>query len=324
MDYNVENSKLESVREGIQAYEAALEQKRRKERIIFIVAVAFFILLYLYLRLFNTRFWIDEDKPERIKVFSTAWVVNVPSEYKGKQVTKLDGIGTTNIRVLNIEEGITFVAVSSDTLKKVKLPSTIKNIDYIKGKKLSRIEFPEQVSGLGIWEYAFAGTAIKEIVLPEGTDYVGEGVFCNCEKLKKVTMSNQITDIPREFFYGCEKLEHVTWPEGLQSIHPEALVGTPLSGKSMKELNFPDSAYYGVPVKYINNSYYYRSVDTETFNHDFYFPVELDTFKRLEYEYWAVNKTKTNEAIATSKRNGRNVILLLEDNIIYGYRKVED
>jgi len=65
-------------------------------------------------------------------------------------------------------------------------------------------------------------------------------------------------------------------------------------------------------------------VDTDIFYPDFYFPVELDTFRRLEDEYWAVNKTKTNEAIATSKRNGRNVILLLEDNIIYGYRKVED
>ena len=46
-----------------------------------------------------------------------------------------------------------------------------------------------------IGDSAFSNTAIKKIDLPESVKYIGETVFCGCDKLEKINLPSSITNI---------------------------------------------------------------------------------------------------------------------------------
>ena len=55
-----------------------------------------------------------------------------------------------------------------------------------------------------IEEEAFAGSAMEEIILPEGCRTIGERAFADCGALRMVYMPDSITDIAGNAFEGCD------------------------------------------------------------------------------------------------------------------------
>jgi len=281
IDYDIETKELERLKGEAENYDAArLKSKKRKRVIVIGVTVVFFVI-FLYLRLFNTHFEMIGDDGIRIK-YSTAWFVKIPGEYNGKKITDAGSMGldkvAPEILFLSYDEGIEKVyGATSDTLLHVSFPSSIKEINwnaFFGMESLRWVSFPEKVDSLMIEDYAFTWTSLKEVILPEGTIYLGDFAFAGCHNLENVEISNTVTymgehllggnrklktvklpeqydRLPEGLLYSCEELESVIWPSNLQSIPFEALEDSSFEGMSPEEMNLPK----GVVIEPENNDF---------------------------------------------------------------------
>ena len=80
--------------------------------------------------------------------------------------------------------------------------------------------------------------ALEEINLPTRTKFewgVGSDgfTFSNCVNLKKVILSDGITDLPECIFSGCSNLKYVSLPDSLQSIQAGAFGSTAIDNISI-------------------------------------------------------------------------------------------
>lgn len=74
---------------------------------------------------------------------------------------------------------------------------------------------------------------IEEVTLPEWVCEIKSEAFRHCEKLRRVTLSDSITEIGSYAFYGCLALESVNIPHGVSAIPPSCFEGC----ISLKEIN---------------------------------------------------------------------------------------
>jgi hypothetical protein len=89
--------------------------------------------------------------------------------------------------------------------------------------KLTTVTLPKTLTAIGDW--AFAHTAITAVTLPGSLIEMGQDIFCYCSKLKMVTLSEGITEIPwgeNGMFGECTALTTVTLPSTLTSIGKSA------------------------------------------------------------------------------------------------------
>ena len=73
--------------------------------------------------------------------------------------------------------------------------------------------------------YAFEGTALEEVTLPETckNKAIEYYAFQNCESLRKIDLSQtQITEVPSYFAYNCPELTEVLLPDTVQAIKNSA------------------------------------------------------------------------------------------------------
>ena len=78
---------------------------------------------------------------------------------------------------------------------------------------------------LGLAKYAFNGTKVTSVVLPEGLIEIGERGFYECGTLQSVTISSSVTNIGYGAFMGCTNLLEVIIPEGVREIRDECFKG---------------------------------------------------------------------------------------------------
>ncbi len=69
-----------------------------------------------------------------------------------------------------------------------------------------------------ITEYAFAGSKISSITLPEGLELVEYGTFAGCDNLASVVLPSTIKMLNGYAFNDCDRLESIVLPEGLKKI----------------------------------------------------------------------------------------------------------
>lgn len=74
-------------------------------------------------------------------------------------------------------------------------------------ERLTSFDVPPNVKFIG--EFAFAGTDIKEITIPESCRELGNGAFFECHRLEKVKLSSYIRDIGSETFRRCFNLKEI-------------------------------------------------------------------------------------------------------------------
>ncbi len=116
----------------------------------------------------------------------------------------------------------------------VKLPTSLKRIgvEAFSNTGITKLQIPETVEYIG--DRAFMSSPITAITLAD-IDY-GTGVFSNCKKLSKVTLSNDIEVIPAKMFQYCEKLADIKLPTSLKNIGESAFSYT-----GLKKIVIPDT-----------------------------------------------------------------------------------
>ena len=101
--------------------------------------------------------------------------------------------------------------------------------------KISKIEnIPTEYNGKPVVMIDFHGTAITDLVVPEGIKYVALG---GCKSLKNVTLPNTLRALTENNFYSCTSLESITIPESVVGIGPLAFA----SCENLKEIKMPAS-----------------------------------------------------------------------------------
>ncbi len=82
-------------------------------------------------------------------------------------------------------------------------------------------EYPVTAIGNG----AFARTALSEILIPEGVETLGIGVFSGCDILSSVDLPDTLKSIGGQCFSDCVSLDYVILPEGISVIDYSTFYG---------------------------------------------------------------------------------------------------
>ena len=78
---------------------------------------------------------------------------------------------------------------------------------------ITAIEIGDCVTSLE--SYAFKGTSIERVVIPESVTSFGSSLFYNCTKLKHAVLPKGITEIYDSMFRGCTSLQSIDIPDGV-------------------------------------------------------------------------------------------------------------
>lgn len=81
---------------------------------------------------------------------------------------------------------------------------------------------PETLAEIG--EYAFYGTGLEGLTIPDTVISIGGYVFANCKALISITLPQSITIIKSSTFSGCENLEGVIIPDNVSIIENNAFL----------------------------------------------------------------------------------------------------
>ena len=92
----------------------------------------------------------------------------------------------------------------------------------------SEIKIPSEYNGLAVTAiapYAFEGSAVTEIIIPDSVTCIGKGAFRFCGNLTRVVLSDNLLDIGEEAFYSCTQWENITVPQSVKVIGANAFYG---------------------------------------------------------------------------------------------------
>lgn len=171
-----------------------------------------------------------------------------------------------NVKItsLTLNEGLQKIGASafySTKITSLTLPSTVKEVGpsaFTSNSYLTSLTLNDTLSKVG--EKAFynlSKAAIKKITIPadavvgasafsglsllEEVDYqakeLATSLFQKCTKLAKVTLSNEITSIPKDCFYGTSALKEINLPTALTTIEGDAFNGN----AALTSLSLPSS-----------------------------------------------------------------------------------
>lgn len=120
-----------------------------------------------------------------------------------------------------IHDGVTIgieLFKGCEALKEVRLPSTLTTIPKSTFKECVSLKKVELPTGLtAIEEYAFEGSGIEEMVIPETVKKLACS-FTNCKSLKRFVFPKNMETIENRMFDGCEMLSDITLPTNLKTI----------------------------------------------------------------------------------------------------------
>lgn len=129
------------------------------------------------------------------------------------------------VQKMIVPEGITFIANDAfrhcEDLEEIVLPNSLTTFgvpeSYINSAK-KYCRFPLQSNGNTI----FVSTALKQIALPEGIEYLPFSTFRFCDELEDIILPNQLRRIGSSCFDRCKKLRCIEMPDSLKVIEAGA------------------------------------------------------------------------------------------------------
>ena len=118
-----------------------------------------------------------------------------------------------------------------------------------------------------IGDYAFAETAVKSVVLPDGVSTLGNYAFNKCASLATVSLGNSLTAIGEYAFSDCEKLESVTFGSALETIGERAFFKVKISSLVLPATvrTIGDWAFYNNPLTTITFNDGLQSIGSRAF-----------------------------------------------------------
>ena len=110
-----------------------------------------------------------------------------------------------------------------------------------RAKYLSKIVIPETYCGKAVTEIAYEGFSgeklpLKEIVIPDTVQSIGERAFSGCSSLTAVRIPDGVTSIGDSTFSGCSALTAVRIPDSVTNIGQYAFA----SCSSLTAVKIPD------------------------------------------------------------------------------------
>ena len=115
---------------------------------------------------------------------------------------------------------------------KASIPNVFKNLTYgseneevnmlcVNVRTLEKVEITGNIKIIPFWAFENC-TGLKEIILPNGLEKIGESAFYNCDSLVKVEIPDTVTVIGNNAFSDCENLETVVLSKNLKEIGSSA------------------------------------------------------------------------------------------------------
>ena len=125
----------------------------------------------------------------------------------------------------------------------VEIPATIDGVPVTSigeyaffGSSVKSIIIPDPVSSIG--NLAFQGSSdLASITLPKSLKSIGDNAFMGCSSLTSVTIPESVTSIGNNAFHSCSGLKSITLPKSLESIGSEAFTKC----FAMKTVNYTGS-----------------------------------------------------------------------------------
>lgn len=95
----------------------------------------------------------------------------------------------------------------------------------LEDRTATEIAIPAEHNGRPVTEigkFAFSGSNITRVDIPDSVKIIGENAFSDCPSLERVYMSYNIEVIKARAFKDCGALKYITLPENLREVHEEA------------------------------------------------------------------------------------------------------
>ena len=132
-----------------------------------------------------------------------------------------------NLTSVVIPDSVTSIgtgAFSTDTsLSNVVLSKNLEKIGdgaFINNESLSSITLPNSLKTIG--RYAFSGSGLQSIKIPNGVTEIEVGTFECCNSLRSITLLNSVTTIKYSAFENCPLLKEIDIPNSVTSIEDDA------------------------------------------------------------------------------------------------------
>lgn len=116
---------------------------------------------------------------------------------------------------------------------------------------ITGIIFPDSLANVGA--YAFRGSGLQTVVIPDGVKTVGDHAFYECEKLRLATIGKGLTRLEDGVFERCFLLKAIYIPENITSI-----------GKSVRSLRIAAGNQYSPRVTSIASGAFYSTAALRT------------------------------------------------------------
>ena len=144
------------------------------------------------------------------------------------------------VESVEIPDSVTTIGLSAfngcTTLKSINLGKVrvIEDNAFNSCSNLTTITFPNTLRTIGDWAFG-GGTGLTVLALPEGVVSIGTGAF-GYSNLKEVILPNSIENIGNECFAHSTKLETVVLPENLKTVGRSMFH----SCKALKSIKIPE------------------------------------------------------------------------------------
>ena len=136
------------------------------------------------------------------------------------------------------------------------------------GSAVTSVYMPESITSIGT--SAFSGCQnLESVALPESLTTLGYSAFLNCKLLKTIKIPSGVRAIPSSCFDGCSSLESVTIPEGVTTIGDYAFGYCNLNALTLPESleKIGGYAFTGnKSLKSVNIPAKVKTIETEAFN----------------------------------------------------------
>ena len=180
----------------------------------------------------------DLTSLEELKYFTSLTSIEYSTRYGntsdicgGGRIFSNDKIGYAqrcpNLISVVIPDSVTSIgtgAFSTDTsLSNVVLSKNLEKIGdgaFINNESLSSITLPNSLKTIG--RYAFSGSGLQSIKIPNGVTEIEVGTFECCNSLRSITLSNSVTTIKYSAFENCPLLKEIDIPNSVTSIEYDA------------------------------------------------------------------------------------------------------
>lgn len=164
----------------------------------------------------------------------------------------------TEIKEINIPIGLKKIEVNAFRKCEIgRILGTLEHVESIEGNAFMGSSLSGKIeigASEKIGTYAFSSTNIVEVDLSkckESCNALNYAAFCNCTKLRKVILHDEIKYIGGSSFICCANIEEINIPKRLLIIGEEAFRG---SCRGLKELDFSKSMIYKIEKDAFRNT----------------------------------------------------------------------